>query len=183
MTLAGDTVQNRARDLQSGIERRESPRDGAGRLRLSADVDREDDGNAETNGDIGRRAGAPAIAGDAVEQAHRRFDDQNVVFLRCRMQNRRHVAWRHRPTVDIRAIRPAGGSMKCRIDVVRSAFQRAHPPSVRRESAAIMPIDNVVLPAPERGAPISSAEAVKQAPPRRPARCAAAVRAWSRSPR
>ena len=78
---------------------------------------------------------------------------------------RAEQAGRHRPAVEIDAGQAGGGGVEAGIDVVRARIWRRAPASPRRASARSRPMVTLVLPEPERGAPMMMARAVM---PRRP---------------
>ena len=131
MAFAGNPVQDDAGDFETRIEIGEAPSDGAGRLGLAGNVDREHDRYPETDRDVRRRTGAPRMPGDPIEQSHGRFDNDQAVRFGRRIEDLRHMAGRHGPAVDIGALGAAGSAMERSVDIVRAAFQGAHPPAAR----------------------------------------------------
>ena len=73
MALAADAIDDHARDLEPLVIGGAALDDRRRRLRLTGDVDDQQDRHAERRRHIGRGAGAPSRARDPVEQPHRGF--------------------------------------------------------------------------------------------------------------
>ena len=70
------------------IEARETVRDGGRRLRLSADIEHEHERPAERRRDVGRRAAAARLRGDAIEKSHQGFRDGDFRAARISLRER-----------------------------------------------------------------------------------------------
>ncbi len=96
------------------------------RLRLAGHIEHEQHRQAEPRGEVGGRAAAARRAGDAVEQAHDAFDDENLGALRGLANERVEQRRRHRPAVEIDARRAGRRRVEGGIDIVRPRLCRAH---------------------------------------------------------
>ena len=96
MPLAADAVQHHPADPHVTLVGREAAHDSRRRLRLPGDIDDQQHRQAEPRGEIGRRPGPERRGGDAVEQAHGAFDDEEVgmrgIFGDQRI-DQRQAAW------------------------------------------------------------------------------------------
>ena len=136
MSLAADTVENDAGNSHRRIVRGKTPQHGRGRLGLSGDIEHQHHRQSKARRQIGGGAAAPGRPGHAVEQAHHAFDNENFGvaggFRHYGVEQRR----RHGPAVQIATGGTARGSMKTRIDIIRSGLgglDRNSPPPQRRQ--------------------------------------------------
>ena len=104
---AADAVEHDAADPHRRVKAGQAVRHGGGGLRLAGHVQHQQHRQAEPGGEVGGGAGAAGWPGDAVEQAHRALDDEQIAargFGEQSVQQRR----RHRPTVQVDAGRAGG---------------------------------------------------------------------------
>ena len=153
MALAADAIDDDARDLQPLVIRSAALDDRRRRLRLARHVDDQQDRHAERRRHIGRGAGAPRLARDAVEQPHRGFAQSERALSRRSRRERGQKARPHRPGIEVDAFAPRRRGMEGRIDIVRAGLE-ADTSTPRRLNARRRPSAAVVLPLPERGAAI-----------------------------
>ena len=123
-----DLVQDDAADTNVGREARETSDERRNRARHARRIDDEDDGQAEVLRQI-RRGSAP-IGWGAVEQAHRAFD-QHQVIAPCEAFD---PVGRHRPSVEVQARLACGGLVKAGVDIVGAGFAAAHGNALARQS-------------------------------------------------
>ena len=117
---AADPVQDNAGDAQAGIVRGKAGDERGDRLRHPARIDHEHHRQGQVAGEVRHRA-AP-VRRRAVEEAHRPLDQQKA---RPRGEPRDRGAV-HRPGVEVRAGRAAGGLVETGVDVVGAGLGAAH---------------------------------------------------------
>ena len=112
---AAGAVEDDARDLQSGVEARESVNERGDRCRHARGVDHQHHRPAGAPRQVGGRT---AAVRSAIEQAHHAFHhDGGRVALQVRDQ-RRHRAVRHAPGIEVVAGPTAGRGVVGGVDVV-----------------------------------------------------------------
>ena len=123
---AGDAVQHDAADPHLFVVQGKATGNGRGRLGLAGDVQDQEHRQGETRSQVGRRAVPSRLAPDAIEQAHRRLDQEDIGPHGGIGGDRREQVRRHGPAVQIDAGRPRGGRMKRRIYIVGSGLAGPH---------------------------------------------------------
>ena len=123
MALAADAIDDDARDLQPLVISRAALDDRRRRLRLTCDVDDQQDWHAERGSDVGRGAGAPGLGRDAVEQAHRGFAERKRALSRRSRREHSQKARPHRPGIEVDAFAPRRRGMEGRVDIVRAGLE------------------------------------------------------------
>jgi hypothetical protein len=126
MALAPDAVEHDAADTDFGIVRAETPHHRGGGLRLRRYIEHQQHREAKPGGEVGRRAGAAARTGHAVEQPHDAFDDQQFAVSGSLGEQPVQERGRHRPGIEIESTNAGGCGMKCRIDVIGAGLGGAH---------------------------------------------------------
>ena len=90
--VGGDAVEDDAGDADGGVVRGKAARHGGGRLGLAGRVEDEENRQAIAGGEVGGGAAPAGRAGQAVEQAHRRFDQHEVRIGRRDRRGSRRAA-------------------------------------------------------------------------------------------
>ena len=135
MALAADTIDDHARHLEPRVIGCAAFDDRGRGLRLAADVDDQQDRQAERRRHIRRGPGAPGLAGNAVEEAHRGFaQSERALFNRLRGERREQFG-RHGPGIEIDAFPPRGRRVEGRIDVIRAGLEADHADAASLERA------------------------------------------------
>ena len=135
MALARHPVQHHARDQYGGVVERKAFRDRGSGLRLAGNVEHEQHRQPVEAGKIGGSARASGLGRDAVEQAHRALDDDEVGAVRAAAGEGGEQVGMHRPGIEIDA-GPAGRrGMEAGVDIVRSRLGAAHHDAAPREGA------------------------------------------------
>ncbi len=104
MPVGGDAVEDDASDADTGVVRGKAARHRGCRLCLAGRVEDEDDRQAVAGGKIGGSAPASGRAGQAVEEAHRRFDQHEVRVGRQIGEDGVEERRAHRPGIEIEAV-------------------------------------------------------------------------------
>ena len=126
MPLAAETIEHDAADPHLRIVRDEPARYRRRRLRLSRNVDDEQNRQSKRRGEVGRGPGPEPCAGDAVEQAHGALDDEKIGIRSTLSHQRIDQRRRHGPTVEIEAWPPRRRLVEGRIDIVGARLCRLH---------------------------------------------------------
>ena len=135
MPLAADAIDDHARNFEPRVVRDATLDDRRGGLRLTADVDHQQDRYAKRRRHVSRGAGAPACRRNAVEKTHRGFA-QSERARSCRLHGeRRQKAGRHGPGIEIDAFPSRGCGMEGRVDVIGTGFEADHVQAAPLERA------------------------------------------------
>ena len=133
VAVAADTIQNDAGDADARIEAGKAEHRCGGGLGLAGDVEHEKDRQAKVDGKLRGCALADRAGAGAVEQAHRRLDDQEIGSVRCLIGDAVEQRRAHGPAVEIEARRARGGFVEGRVDIVGAAFGGADAQSAAAE--------------------------------------------------
>src|SRR3954452_8032254 len=126
MALAPDAVEHDAADTDVGIVRTEPPHHRGRGLRLRRYVQHKQHRESKSGGEVGRRTGAAARTGHAVEQPHDAFDDQQLAMSGGLGEEPVEERGRHRPGIEIESTNAGGRGMKGRIDVIGAGLGGTH---------------------------------------------------------
>ena len=131
MAVAADTVEDDAGDADARIEAGKAEHRRGGGLGLARDVEHEKDRQAKVDGKLRGCALADRAGACAVEQAHRRLDDQEIGSVRRLIGDAVEQRRAHGPAVEIEARRARGRFVEGRVDIVGAAFggADAQPPA------------------------------------------------------
>ncbi len=124
--LAGHAVQQHARDLHPRRVADEAAGDGGGGLGLARNIQGQQHRQAEAGGQVRAGAAAARFGGDAVEQAHGRFHDQEFGLSSGLAGEGGELRCVHGPAVEIETRRAGGGRVKGRVDIVGPGLGGAH---------------------------------------------------------
>ena len=122
MAVAADAVEDDTGDANARIEAGKAEHRGGGRLGLARDVEHEKDRQAKLNGKLGGCALPDGAGARAVEQAHRRLDDEEIGSGRCLVGDAVEERRAHGPAVEIEARRARSFGMEGGVDIVGTAF-------------------------------------------------------------
>ena len=126
MAVAGDAIDDDARNFQPIVISCAALDDRRRRLRLTRHIDDQQDRHAERRRDVSRGAGAPGCRGNAVEQPHRGFAQSERTWVgRLPGEGGKEVGG-HRPGIEVDALPPRGCGMKCRVDIVGAGLETDH---------------------------------------------------------
>ena len=125
MAVAADPVEDNTRDADARIEVRKTEQDRCCRLRLPRDIEYEQNRQAKLQRKLRGRAVPDPSSTRAIEQAHGRFDYQEISAGRCLMGDAVEERRPHGPAVEIEAGRAGRGGVEGRVYIVWAAFGRA----------------------------------------------------------
>ena len=133
MAIAADTIQYDTGDADARIEAGKAEHRGCGGLRLARDVEHEQDRETKVDGKLCRGALPDRADACAVEQAHRRLDDQEIGPGSRLMGDAVEQRRAHGPAVEIEARRIRCSGVEGRVDIVGAAFGGAdvQPPAAK----------------------------------------------------
>ena len=127
MPRARDAIENHAGDIDVVSISGTAKRDRGRGLGLAGDIEHQHDRPSQQRRQIGRGAGAGLSARrGAVEQSHHAFGNGNICFHRRGGRQRRDQVRTHRPAIEIITRATGRDLVECRIDIVRTAFERLH---------------------------------------------------------
>ena len=133
--LAADLVENDACNADARIITQAALHDGAGGLRLAAHIQHQQHRPARGRRNIHRRAAASFGRGHAIEEPHQPLAEREVRALPRLHCQRGQQGGLHGPGVQIEAGAARRHPMKGRVDIIRPAFQPAHPHAPARKGA------------------------------------------------
>ena len=103
MAVAADTVEDDAVDAKARIEAGKAKHRGGGRLRLAGYIENKQNGETKVDGKLGGCALPDRAGACAVEQPHRRLDDQEIGSGRRLISDAVEQRRTHGPAVEIEA--------------------------------------------------------------------------------
>ena len=127
VTLAADLVENDARNGDARIIAHAALHDGAGGLRLAAHIQHQQHRPARGGRNIDGGAAASFGRGHPIEEPHQPLAERQVRALPGLQRERGQQGGLHGPGVEVEAGAARRHAVKGRVDIIRPAFQPAHP--------------------------------------------------------